>query len=169
MKFTFERSVLVCLSLVALGHVTGAFAFVHHHTTTHPTARAVGARYARPYSIQTSYKRENSGVQYPAWFASHVRPSSSLYSSESSAAGDDEEKDDVASTPAEEAEASTTKLTLRERWAKAFPKKKEDDLPFRQRLAKMGLACVLSYGFVSNMNAGITTGLSWFVFAKRVS
>ena len=32
----------------------------------------------------------------------------------------------------------------------------EENVPFRQRLAKMGLACVLSYGFVSNMNYSIS-------------
>ena len=69
---------------------------------------------------------------------------------------------------AEEEITASSKLSFREIWEKAFPKKEGEKLPFRQRLAKMGLACVLSYGFVSNMNAGITTGLSWFVFAKKV-
>lgn len=64
---------------------------------------------------------------------------------------------------------TTAKLTLRQRWARAFPKRKDDDLPMKQKLAKMGLACVLSYGFVSNLNAVITTAIAWFVFAKRVS
>jgi hypothetical protein len=78
----------------------------------------------------------------------------------------------AASTEDEEApptpEEPASKLTFRERWTKVFPKQEGDQIPFRQRLAKMGLAMVLSYGFVSNINSVVTTAIAWFVFAKRV-
>lgn len=151
------------MSLVVLFGSTCAFAFVHR--TAYPTVRAVGVKYTRPLSIQPSNVNKLSRHQLSVWRPRQALPSSALYSSESSSTSDND-----ASTPEEgEEEESSTKLTFRERWAKAFPKKKGDELPLRQRLAKMGLACVLSYGFVSNMNYAITTGLSWFVFSKRVS
>jgi hypothetical protein len=45
---------------------------------------------------------------------------------------------------------------------------KKDDLTFRQRLAKMGLAAVLSYGWVSNMSYCVTVSLAWYIFSKQV-
>jgi hypothetical protein len=36
-------------------------------------------------------------------------------------------------------------------------------LTFRQRLAKMGLATILSYGFVSNMSYAITVSCAWYI------
>jgi hypothetical protein len=43
-----------------------------------------------------------------------------------------------------------------------------DGLTFRQRLTKMGLATVLSYGFVSNMSYGVTVSIAWYIFSKQV-
>ena len=42
-----------------------------------------------------------------------------------------------------------------------------DGLTFRQRLAKMGLSVLLSYGFVSNMSYCVTVSLAWFGFSKK--
>ena len=39
----------------------------------------------------------------------------------------------------------------------------EDKLTFRQRLAKMGLATILSYGFVSNMSYAVTVSCAWYI------
>jgi hypothetical protein len=44
----------------------------------------------------------------------------------------------------------------------------KDNLTFRQRLAKMGLAAVLSYGWVSNMSYSVTVSLAWYIFSKQV-
>ena len=44
--------------------------------------------------------------------------------------------------------------------------KSDDDdatLTFRQRLAKMGLATILSYGFVSNMSYAVTVSCAWYI------
>ena len=46
---------------------------------------------------------------------------------------------------------------------------KDDGLTFRQRLAKMGLATVLSYGWISNTNAMILVAAAWYVFCMKVS
>lgn len=51
---------------------------------------------------------------------------------------------------------------------KASMKSQEDDgLTFKQRLAKMGLSALLSYGFVSNMSYSVTVSLAWFGFSKK--
>ena len=42
-----------------------------------------------------------------------------------------------------------------------------DGLTFRQKLAKMGLSALLSYGFVSNMSYCVSVGLAWFGFSKK--
>lgn len=49
-----------------------------------------------------------------------------------------------------------------------FVKDKEDDgLTFRQRLAKMGVATVLSYGMISNLSYAILISISWYAFAVK--
>ena len=47
-------------------------------------------------------------------------------------------------------------------------RKPSDALTTRQRLAKMGLSALLSYGFVSNMSLCVTVSLAWFSFSKKV-
>jgi hypothetical protein len=42
-------------------------------------------------------------------------------------------------------------------------------LTTRERLAKMGLSALLSYGWVSNMSYAVTLSLSWYGFSKQVS
>ena len=44
----------------------------------------------------------------------------------------------------------------------------DDGLTFRQRLAKMGLATVLSYGWISNTNAMILVSAAWYAFSAKV-
>merc|ERR1712232_1051066 len=43
----------------------------------------------------------------------------------------------------------------------------ENKLSFRQKLAKMGLSVVLSYGFVSNMSYCVTVSLAWYGFCTK--
>ena len=45
---------------------------------------------------------------------------------------------------------------------------KDDGLTFRQRLGKMGLATVLSYGWISNTNAMALVAAAWYVFSVKV-
>jgi hypothetical protein len=42
-----------------------------------------------------------------------------------------------------------------------------DGLSFKERLTKMGLAAVLSYGWVSNMSYSVTVSLAWYIFCKQ--
>ena len=58
---------------------------------------------------------------------------------------------------------------LRKRLSSYFKSSDKDDgLTFRQRLAKMGLATVLSYGWISNTNAMILLATAWYVFCAKV-
>eukprot|EP00467_Chlorarachnion_reptans_P016926 CAMPEP_0114516496 /NCGR_PEP_ID=MMETSP0109-20121206/17360_1 /TAXON_ID=29199 /ORGANISM="Chlorarachnion reptans, Strain CCCM449" /LENGTH=201 /DNA_ID=CAMNT_0001696891 /DNA_START=275 /DNA_END=880 /DNA_ORIENTATION=+ len=37
----------------------------------------------------------------------------------------------------------------------------------REKLAALGLGCLLSYGFISNINVGILTSIAWATFSKQ--
>lgn len=52
---------------------------------------------------------------------------------------------------------------------KSMFKKNEDanGVTTKERLAKMGLSALLSYGFVSNMSYAVTLSLSWYGFSKK--
>jgi hypothetical protein len=45
---------------------------------------------------------------------------------------------------------------------------KDDGMTSKQRLAKMGLDVILSYGFVQNVSYTITISLAWFLFSSQV-
>lgn len=45
---------------------------------------------------------------------------------------------------------------------------KDNDLTFKQRLAKMGVATVLSYGMISNLSYAILISLAWYGFSIQV-
>ena len=49
-----------------------------------------------------------------------------------------------------------------------YLKPPNDGLTFKQRLAKMGLATALSYGWVSNMSYSVTVAIAWYIFSKQV-
>ena len=84
--------------------------------------------------------------------------SNSESSSSSSSNGNDSNVDST----------SEKELTRLQRWKRLlFPPKPKDGLSFRQRLAKMGLSVVLSYGWVSNVSYSITVSLAWYIFNKR--
>ncbi|CAB9526213.1 expressed unknown protein [Seminavis robusta] len=72
--------------------------------------------------------------------------------------------------PAEDSITAQEKKTtgIRQRLSSYFKGSDADDgLTFRQRLAKMGLATVLSYGWVSNVNSMVLVAASWYVFGAR--
>jgi hypothetical protein len=85
--------------------------------------------------------------------------------------GDDVAPDNGESNSDRSASSSASTTTwiqrLRRSVSKAY-QPKEDGLTFRQRLAKMGLATVLSYGWVSNMSYGVSVSTAWYIFSKQV-
>lgn len=85
------------------------------------------------------------------------------------------EEDDSAPQKKEKSENEEKDAT---KWTTRFKKSigryfrssdKDDGLTTKQRLAKMGLATVLSYGWISNTNAMILLSAAWYVFCVRVS
>jgi len=62
-------------------------------------------------------------------------------------------------------EEESTKLQRFRR--KYFPKKTNDGLTFKQKMAKAGLSVVLSYGWISNVTTSVTVSLAWYIFSKN--
>lgn len=92
---------------------------------------------------------------------------------ESPSEGSEDAESAAAVTPASEKTVPDTKSL----WKTMFGKQKKTDdavadgeekLTTRQRLAKLGLAAVLSYGWVSNMSYCICVSIAWYGFSKQV-
>ena len=62
------------------------------------------------------------------------------------------------------------KKSILDKLKSVFKKKEKNDdgLTTKERLAKMGLSALLSYGWVSNMSYAVTLSLSWYGFSKKV-
>lgn len=76
--------------------------------------------------------------------------------------------DDTMSSESEEISTPPTNVGFIQNVKNSFRRDKEDDgLTFRQRMAKMGLSVVLSYGWVSNMSYCISLSIAWFIFSKQ--
>jgi hypothetical protein len=82
--------------------------------------------------------------------------STSLYSSEEPNEADPTEKSIDSK--------SNSVVEKVKRW---FTGSKDDGLTAKERLAKMGLSALLSYGWVSNMSYAISVSLAWFTFTKQ--
>lgn len=106
---------------------------------------------------------------------------SSLWMSDTSHSINDGNMDDstvevnesvTTSTVTTDATATTTTTTTKtggsmpQRWYRSIVsmyQPRDTSLTFRQRLAKMGLATILSYGFVSNMSYAVTVSCAWYI------
>jgi len=51
-------------------------------------------------------------------------------------------------------------------WSK-FKGGESDGLTAKERIAKMGLSALLSYGWVSNMSYAVSASLAWYGFSKK--
>ena len=146
--------------LAALLSISSAF---QSSLTATPSQRGVGVRHPPSF-----YSYSRSKVFAQQW--------SPLYSSSSSSDetndGADEDSTDSKGTSVEDTDVEITpeEVSRVQRWRqKLFPKKQEGDdgLTFKQKLAKLGLSVVLSYGFVSNVSYSITVSIAWFLFSKQ--
>jgi hypothetical protein len=117
----------------------------------------------RPFHY-AAYGSHNSRCPYPY--------QQTLLSSSSSSP--DKHEDDASVEKEEETKKLSILQTIKKsiglsKSKKKEDKKKDDDaLTFKQRLAKMGLAAVLSYGMVSNVSYSISVSLAWYIFSSRV-
>ena len=64
-------------------------------------------------------------------------------------------------------ETSSASKSLVTKIKRSFTGSKDDGFTAKERLAKMGLSALLSYGWVSNMSYAISVSLAWFTFAKQ--
>ena len=84
----------------------------------------------------------------------------------SAAAATTTKSDDVSTTDS----VAEEKTSIIGKLKSIFKKEKNDDgLTTKERLAKMGLSVLLSYGWVSNMSYSVTLSLAWYGFSKKVS
>mmetsp|Transcript_2942 Transcript_2942/g.6370 ORF Transcript_2942/g.6370 Transcript_2942/m.6370 type:complete len:299 (+) Transcript_2942:103-999(+) len=78
--------------------------------------------------------------------------------------------DNDVSTEVVDNDASTSgeKKSIIDKLKSMFKKNENaEGLTTKERLAKMGLSALLSYGFVSNMSYAVTLSLSWYGFSKK--
>jgi hypothetical protein len=86
---------------------------------------------------------------------------------------EDTDDDETASTTNGDDATAVAKVTTKNRvsWKTKIGnsmKGPDDGLTFKQRIAKMGLATMLSYGWVSNMSYSVTVSIAWYIFSKQV-
>ena len=85
-----------------------------------------------------------------------------------SAAATTTKSDDVSTTA--DSDDAEEKTSIIGKFKSIFKREKNDDgLTTKERLAKMGLSVLLSYGWVSNMSYSVTLSLAWYGFSKKVS
>jgi hypothetical protein len=120
-----------------------------------------------------SYNRQSSSshskTTHPIWSSSTSDEDATPDSTDSVNSDDNEEKEDDDSIKT--VSISTTEVPAWKRIVFFYKYKNNDGdgdgLTFRQKLAKMGLSALLSYGFVSNMSYCVSVGLAWFGFSKK--
>ena len=78
------------------------------------------------------------------------------------------EKESNVAAPASSSEEKATVIGKVKKMLGFGSDKNADGLTTRERLAKMGLSALLSYGWVSNMSYAVTLSLSWYGFSKKV-
>jgi len=88
--------------------------------------------------------------------------------SEDSDSGTDASGESTTASNSTQASESDDKPTFRNRLKKLWWKNDDSNLTTRQRLAKMGLAAVLSYGWVSNVSYAVCISIAWYGFSKKV-
>mgnify|MGYP005848597617 CR=1 FL=1 len=154
------------------GSSTAAFVYPNypgHHSTPTPHSSTIRQQlnWQIPKSRNPLSSIENNQFarsQQPRRILPIILSSSTGAADESQELPDDQ-KDD---TELVQEDANAT-LKFWERLQNYMIQRKENDgLNFKQRLAKMGLSTVLSYGMISNLSYAILVSLSWYGFAAKV-
>lgn len=194
MRLIVESFLLMLLVAVSL-ELTHGFAFVNNFaplrsfTKNHGRARAESARpnqrcctfapsastpVAPVFATSGDDSRSESSADAGSDDDTDSNVTDSTEAATSASATDDDDTDSSvadsteAATLASATEEESSKLTFRERIKKLWWKNDDSSLTTRQRLAKMGLAAVLSYGWVSNVSYAVCISLAWFGFSKKV-
>jgi hypothetical protein len=97
-----------------------------------------------------------------------------LYLSSTPSVPQEEEEEESAIVPPVENDAKTKEgtealspLQKLRRTIASYYTPPDDGLTVRQRLAQLGLAALLSYGWVSNMSYCVTVSCAWYIFSCR--
>jgi hypothetical protein len=86
---------------------------------------------------------------------------------EESAVVPPKEDDDANLATNEEGATSQSRLQRLRSKIASYYTPQDDGLTFRQRLTQLGLAALLSYGWVSNMSYCVTVSCAWYIFSRQ--
>jgi CDGSH-type Zn-finger protein len=119
--------------------------------------------YCRCWKSETFPLCDGSHMKHNKEFEDNVGPLIVTVDTTAAAAAEATDKEAAVVAPAETSTSPLKKI-------KGFFKKdnkKSDGLTTKERLAKMGLSALLSYGWVSNMSYAVTLSLSWYTHSKK--
>ena len=117
--------------------------------------------YCRCWKSETFPLCDGSHMKHNKEFEDNVGPL--IVTVDTTTAAEVTDKEAAVVTPAETSTSPLKKI-------KGFFKKdnkNSDGLTTKERLAKMGLSALLSYGWVSNMSYAVTLSLSWYTHSKK--
>eukprot|EP00555_Chaetoceros_dichaeta_P005484 CAMPEP_0198253364 /NCGR_PEP_ID=MMETSP1447-20131203/3813_1 /TAXON_ID=420782 /ORGANISM="Chaetoceros dichaeta, Strain CCMP1751" /LENGTH=251 /DNA_ID=CAMNT_0043939021 /DNA_START=46 /DNA_END=801 /DNA_ORIENTATION=+ len=139
-------------------------------TSTRPCCAFVSPTSRAPVTLPFSQSCATVQIRHDDYYSASII--STLRSADSSDNEDDTtDADTNADSNNEEGDGSMTNsnknTSFLSRIKSYFTSKSDDGLTTRQRLAKLGFAVILSYGFVSNMSAMIFLSLAWFTFSAQ--
>jgi hypothetical protein len=177
MRDTAVRSLLLLVAVMPCLGLIGLDSFFPRPIARHSTRTSTTMynTFRSPSELQSTHGMEPLGLsQKTSITLLSRRMTTELRSSiapGSTEAGDNE----GASSVGVETRGTTTisadgKATSRGRWqtVKGYFSTPSDGVTFRQRLAKLGLAAALSYGWVSNMSYSVSVSLAWYIFSIQV-
>lgn len=118
--------------------------------------------YCRCWKSETFPLCDGSHMKHNKEFEDNVGPL--IVTVDTTAAAEATDKEAAVVTTAE-----TSSSPLISKIKSMFKKdnKNSDGLTTKERLAKMGLSALLSYGWVSNMSYAVTLSLSWYTHSKK--
>lgn len=117
--------------------------------------------YCRCWKSETFPLCDGSHMKHNKEFEDNVGPL--IVTVDTTTAAEVTDKEAAVVTPAETSSSPLKKIKG------IFKKdsKNSDGLTTKERLAKMGLSALLSYGWVSNMSYAVTLSLSWYTHSKK--
>lgn len=167
MWLTAQQSFLLILVVTVSLTLTHGFAVVSYRAPLRSLARIDGrASASRPNQRFCTFPP--TSIPLGPVFATSDDDSTSESSTDDSSVGDTDSSVEDTTSASDAPDDGSAKLTFRERISKLWWKNDDSSLTTRQRLQKLGVAAVLSYGWVSNVSYAICVSLAWFGFSKKV-
>ena len=152
------------------GSISSSLAFVQALPAIRRAASAVGTNHPHPSTTSTSKKTSTSTKKLDA--STVVPPSSNVPHYPLISVPDYYHSDEASyassSVEVEEETEAKPRVSFLNKVKNYVQPKEWEGLSTKERLAKMGLAALLSYGFVTNMGYVVTISLSWYIHAAKV-